>query len=81
MSAQNLIAAQAEIFTSLMVAYVGNYGKKNQDENCSGMNADRFFTTHCKAQTAVGWKRESNTYGQLRTKTRGKNVQSVPSIA
>lgn len=22
------------------------------------MNADRFFTTHCKAQTAVGWKRE-----------------------
>lgn len=28
MSAQNLIAAQAEIFTSLMVAYVGNYGKK-----------------------------------------------------
>lgn len=61
-----------------MIAYMGNYGKK-QDENCFGMNTARFFTRHCKAETGVGWKRDSNSHGQIRTKTRRKkkNIYKV----
>ena len=40
------------------------------------MNAERFFTRHCKAETGVGWRRDSNSHGQIRTKTRRKKMES-----